>query len=258
MMSCAHGILHARDIPKTAQRVDGVAAVVYSLKGIDVITRLDVIRPGLDGRVRTLDDIVMQRKMRRNAQDYHIEEDRDKVIKHLKIGNKVTEEELHKMFEQSGYSYEEGVEEFCIMSAANNVMGFKIGANLIVPNRDVVAYYNANPEIEEARYTIQRGFIPTSSALSDVVWGEPFTVLAEDIAKDRQFILELKPGEISEPLAVRGGFEVFKMVACVKERVRTLEERYKEISDILRQPRQKELMEEYKKELDAATVVELF
>ncbi len=52
------------------------------------------------------------------------------------------------------------VSKFGMISVINQLLDFKIRSRLIVPEREVVAYYNENPEVQDASYQIQIGMVP--------------------------------------------------------------------------------------------------
>jgi preprotein translocase subunit Sss1 len=54
---------------------------------------------------------------------------------------------------------------------------------------------------------------------------------------------------ISPPQEVENGFEMFKLTEKTPELIRSLDERYREIADILRRPKYEELLETYKENL---------
>ncbi len=56
----------------------------------------------------------------------------------------------------------------------------------------------------------------------------------------------MEQGDISLPQEVAGGFEMFKLVEKTPETVKSLDDSYRDIVDILRRPKYEELMEKYK------------
>ncbi len=89
----------------------------------------------------------------------------------------------------------------------------------------------------------------TGNPVRDVQWAEPFWVKKDDIAENKHFIFNLKVGQSSLPSDRGNGLEVYRLVEKKDERIPTLEERYKEIADILRKPIYQDLMDRYKKQL---------
>jgi hypothetical protein len=155
-----------------------------------------------------------------------------------------------------------------MLQTVNTMLDIKIRSNLIVPRRDVEQYYKNNLVTIEATYTLERAFVPqskkmspdaqyeilvkyatTGKGVSGIVWGDPFTINHSDVAENKQFIYTMEPGQISLPQQVTGGFELFRLVEKTAETVKSLEESYREIVDILRRPKYEELMENYRQML---------
>jgi parvulin-like peptidyl-prolyl isomerase len=255
--------------------IDTIDAVVYTLEGTQIITHSDVLRPSLQGQPRPLEAIVFESLVYLDAEKHKVVPDDDAVDRYLASimqENDMNQQQLEAVFMEGGRTLQEGREELKRMQTFNTMMDFKIRGNLIVPRKEVEAYYNENPEIEPAQYTLQRAVIPFDAmlALSDQkdqilsdmkqgntpMFGPSFTIAAPDIAQDRQFILKLKVGQISLPREGEDGFELFRLVSKQEEHERSLEERYREISSILMQPKYMEMMNEYRRQLfDNASMV---
>ena len=97
-----------------------------------------------------------------DAQRYKINADEEMVDKHLRAlqeENKLTLDELNHIFANAGYTPEEGRKQFGMVTVVNQLLDFKIRSRLIIPDKEVVAYYNAHPEQQEAAYLIERGLI---------------------------------------------------------------------------------------------------
>jgi hypothetical protein len=147
------------------------------------------------------------------------------------------------------------------------MIDFKIRSHVIVPQQLVEQYYNEHPVYEDASYLIQVGFMPyvegkqeaqkkaltymskTGKEVRNIEWREPFWIKKDEIAPDKQFIFDLKIGKSSLPIDVGYGFEIYRLIDKKEARVVPLDERYKEIANILRQPIYQELMDKYKKQL---------
>ena len=91
----------------------------------------------------------------------------------------------------------------------------------------------------------------------------------ETLGQDRRKIHRLRRG-LEPPVGVlhldfsgfcrleefSGGFELLKMVTKKEKRLKPLDERYREIADILRRPKYEELLTQYKQSLwDASSIV---
>jgi hypothetical protein len=258
--------------------IDGIRVVFRGPQGIDLITDSEVKRPKLDGSPNTLPDMIAQLAFGQEAKRYHMwptPEEIDKQLRAVAQANKLSPEELNGLFLNYNYTPDEGRFAFSQMTAINNLISFKVTSNIFVPERDVINYYNTHPQYEDAAYFVQYAFVSYDKSLTkeeqlkylknirknstnDIFeWCDPFWIQEEDISADKKFITQLKVNEISLPVNVAGGFGFYKLVSKKERRLRTLEERYREIVDILRRPKYSELMNKYQKELlEKASITE--
>jgi parvulin-like peptidyl-prolyl isomerase len=251
--------------------IDSIKAVIYGQQRTDIVTLSDELRPSLDGRPQSLDDLVLAKLICQDAARFKMEPDDEVVNKHLKAvqrENNLSLDDLKSIFKQAGYTYEEGRAQFKSITAVGTMIDFRIRSRLVVPEREIQAYYLEHPEIEEASYQIQiaqvrqpegmdhdvfmakiRELVDTGSGSIDVSWTEPFWIKKSDIAQDKTFLMSMEVGTIALGKQSAAGIEVFKLKNKKEEHVRTLEERYNEIAEILKRPKYNELFEAYKKEL---------
>jgi hypothetical protein len=256
-------------VPDQAYIIDRVEAVIFGSEVTDIVTLSDIQRIGFDGKYHAKEEVIADRVMFQDALKYRIAMDEKAVDEYMvKVSKNLggTLDDIKAMFTQSGYTYEEGRRQFAMMYANNQLIDHKIRSRLIVPERVVIEYYEANPIITQASYLLERGFVPATSQNSDevrkkidtftatgrglmVTWYQLPEVSQEDIAEDKKFILGLKEGQISAPIEIKGGFELFRLKTKKPAHVVPLEERYREIIDLLRRPKFEEMLAEYKKEL---------
>lgn len=247
--------------------LDQIEVVVYGQE-VEIITKSDMDRPALGGGFRTKEEIVFEREVLLDAKKHHLPQDEEAIdayLAQIQREHNLSEKELEQIFTSSGYTIEEGRQQLQMMQTINTMLDIKIRSNLIVPRRDVEQYYKNNPTIVEATYVLQHAFVPQSKKISsdkqykvlanyaqtgkgvaNVAWSESFAINHSDVAENKQFIYSMQPGEISLPQSVDGGFELFKLVEKTPEQVKSLEESYREIVDILRRPKYEELMEKYR------------
>ena len=258
--------------------LDQIEVVIYGQEDVEIITKSDIDRPSLGGGFRTKEDIVFEREVLLDAKKQHIHQDEEAIdayLAQMQREHNLSEKELEEIFTASGYTIQEGREQLQMMQTVNTMLDVKIRSNLIVPRRDVEEYYKNNPTIIEATYTLERAFVSQSKKISHnaqrnvlvkyaeagkgvsgIVWGDPFVINHSDVAESKNFIYTMESGQISSPQEVYGGFEMFKLVEKTPETVKSLEESYREIVDILRRPKYEELMEKYRQFLlQSASVV---
>lgn len=262
--------------------LDGIKSVVFGKESTTIITASDLKRPGLDGSLRTLDELELEALMYQDATAKKMLPDEDAIDRHLntvrKENNDMSLDQLKQVFKSAGYTYAEGREQFKIMTAVNSILDFMIRSRLLVPEKEVRAYYDANPIYEDETYRIERAFVPFSSSMASdelynqlvsyaqtgtqlsclVEWAPPFWVTINDLAQDKKFITQLAVDQISQPVEIAGGFELFRLKEKREHRLQPLEERYTEIANMLRKPRYEKLFEEYKTSLFGASSIVRF
>lgn len=273
LFSCSFTYPDAQSVHKSTtkklQLLDSIEVVIETLEGTEIVTRSDVSRPALQGTVRTVDEQVFEALVYLDAKKHKVEPDEDAVDRYLaKImqENGLNLHELEEVFRQGGRTLKEGREELRKMQAVNGMMDFKIRSNVIVPKKEVEAFYHDNPEYEPAQYELEfaqvefnkdvelsvlKKSLEQQLAAGDTAalrFGNPFWVDAQDLALERQAIGNLNKGG-SIVFETPEGFEVYRMRDRKERRLRTLQERYRDIASVLMQPRYQQMMDEYRKQL---------
>ncbi len=258
--------------------IDGIKAVVRGSEGTDLVMSSELQRLKLDGSPNTLEDTVTNLAMFNEAKKYHLlptPEEIDKQWMMMAQSNHKTPKELDDMVIVAGFTPQEARNEFAQMNAVNSLVSFKVTGNLIVPEADVVAYYNENPEIEFANFYVEYAFVPFSFTKTKeeqlkqwqsiarkkdpqhlLKWQEPFWIRENELAIDKKFISQLAVGEISQPVQTFDGFEFFRLINKKEECLKPLDERYGQIVNILRKPKFMELMDTFQKGVrDSVSVI---
>ncbi len=257
--------------PKKMVFVDGIKAVFRGSEGTDLILASELERPKLDGSKLSLEDAINDVAFGQEARKYRLwpsPEEVDKQLRMLGEQNHKTPKEFEDLMVTLGYTPAEGRNAFAQMNAVNSLISFKITGSLVVPESDVIAYYNDHPEEEPAAYQLEYYVVPFAktqskedqlSYLETAVqkndpkkifkWNMPFWINENEIAADKQFILDLEVGQISEPHESMYGFEMFRLVSKRPGRLKTLEERYNDIANTLRKPKYGQLLSQFQKDL---------
>src|SRR3989304_1325054 len=108
--------------------LDSIKVVIYGVEGTEIITKSDVDRLSLEGKPRTLDDIILERLMYLDAKKFKMQPDEAAIEKHLgaiQRENNLSSNDLKQIFRSAGYSFEEGREQLGMMSAVNSIVDFK-------------------------------------------------------------------------------------------------------------------------------------
>ena len=225
----------------------------HGVNGTTIVTESATKRAGLDGAIQTLDGLVFEGLVLQEAEGKYkkvgVVPDDEAVEKHLdkvKKDNNLSEDDLTRIFKESGYAnYAEGFQKFKDMVTANSMLSFQAG-KITVPERDVAAYCEAHPQMEEANFFIERGTVPAGEfkntkelnnalkaardnkkELDGVTWTSPFWLKKSDTAEEKAFIFDLKEGQHSSAHPLEdGGFEIYKVLQIKPERLRSIQERY--------------------------------
>ncbi len=249
--------------------VDGIKAVIRGSEGTDLIMASELQRFKLDGTPNDLEEMITNYALFNEAKKYRLmptTEEIDKQWMMMAQSNRKTPKELDTMVMSAGFLPQEARNEFAQMNAINSLVSFKVTGNLIVPESDVIAYYDQHPELEPASFYVEYAFMPfTFTKTKDeqlmqwqsvarkkdpqhmLKWQDPFWITENELALDKRFITQLGIGEISQPVQTSQGFEFFRLASKKEERLKPLDERYGQIVNILRKPKFTELMESFQK-----------
>lgn len=259
--------------PKNRYQIDTIIAVVPNPEGNKVITQSELDRPAIDGTMRSKQDLIRNARLYNKAKEYGMipgESDIDDHLNTIKRENKMSHDDVVKLFDSAGYTFAEGREQLGEMSAISTLLSVKVHSRLLIPEREIRAYYDENPIYIEPQYEIQSGLMPFDSSLSkdqqrkkieatlragktlpNVEWKDPFWFDIAEIAEDKMFITQMNPGEVRFSQETFDGFELLKLVNMHERRLKSLQERYVEIADILRRPRYERLFTEFEQQLEA-------
>jgi hypothetical protein len=252
--------------------VDSIQVVVYGPETTSILTNSDVYRRGIDGSTRTLDEKIFERKVYDDAVKFKMVPTKEEAEKRLQIvqkDNNISREQMVEIFKAGGYTYEQGLEQFQTMTAVNQIMSFKIMSRLIVPESEIKAYYEENPQYTQASYYIRRAEVPATAVTTkqelkeklqnntfynSIAWSMPFWIDESEVAAEKQFIFKMEKNQITIVSTI-DGFELFELVDKKEAQLIPFEQRYEEIVATLRQPKYQMLLEKYKKELEQNSVV---
>ena len=259
--------------------IDTIEVKVANPEGKELITKSDLEQPNLNGAFESKDDFIVKKLIYLDAKKFKIVGDENAVERYFRMiqqQNNLSLEQLESIIKASGRTLEQAKKEIAEMQAINQMVDFKIRSNLIVPRKLIEQYYTDNPVWINQTFKIRYASIPfdfsrnkmeekkeiikniRSGNLNQFDWSEPFEVEVQDLAADKKFLKELAVKEVYGPVATSNSFELYQMLDKKEQKLVPLEERYEEISDILRKPRYEQLMEDYKKLLMDASSITIF
>ena len=260
--------------------IDKIESVIYGPEETSIVTSSDLARIGLDGQRRTKDKLVFELLVYQDAKKYNIVDEKlvDRYIEAIQAQHNLSLDDLKKMFYEYGYTYEEGREQLAMFNTINQLLDFKVRSKVIIPEKEVKAYFDAHPKHQEESYHLQRIFMPIEvgvgaaeqeSIKKDIAqkakigqniagaeYANPFWIENPDLSPDKkQFIPKLNIGESSTPQYYDGGFELFTLLDRKEKKLIPFEQRYREIVDTLRAPLFEKLFDDYKKSLYQNSVI---
>ncbi|KKP28215.1 MAG: PPIC-type PPIASE domain protein [candidate division TM6 bacterium GW2011_GWF2_30_66] len=256
--------------------IDKIDTVIYGPEETSIIAKSDLDKMGLDGQKRTKDKMIFELQVYQDAKKYNLMDEKlvDKYIEAIQTQQNLSLNDIKKMFYEFGYTYEEGREQLAMYNIINQLMDYKVRSKVIIPEKEVRAYYDANPVYLEEAYNLQRIFVPFESqadldeerinieskikngeAMPYADYSEYFWVEKPELADDKKFISSMLPNSISEPVLIEGGFELFKLIDRRERQLASFDQRYREITDLLREPLYDKLFDEYKESLIKDSVV---
>jgi hypothetical protein len=248
--------------------IDRIEAVIFGNETTDLVTYSDIQRPSLDGTPRTKEDVMVERLMFQDALRHRImidEKTIDDYLEKIRKSYSVNNDEIKTMLQAAGYSFEEGRKQLGIMYANSQLIDHKIRSRLIIPDHEVVAYYHNHPLQKSASYLVEQSitkaseekkeemrkkidhFLKTSRGLV-VGWRQLPEIEEPDLAADKKFITTMKAGDI-HVVETKQGFELYRLKKKDDERVVPLEDRYRDIVEILRRPTFEQRLAEYQQQL---------
>ncbi len=251
-------------VPSTYECIDEVRVVLYNDETSEIITTSD-IKPGLEGKPRTLKDIVIERCMVHDAQRLHITVSDEELDRHL--GNLQKEQGLNRdmlagLFKELGYAqYEDGRQAVRERMMIDQIMEYRVrtSALLDINKADAQTFYEKFPAEEKATFSLVQAYIPSYTMNREqieesmqkgtfpdtITWSDVFTITEDELAQDRLFIKDRAPGSIVDVEYFDDGCEVTKLVAKTAQRIVPFEEKADEVLDLLRRQKFAQAIDDY-------------
>lgn len=261
--------------------VDEIRTVVYNEDGARIILASDV-KPDLDGRPRSLYDVVCEEVLVCEADRLHIkvtQEDVERYLGELQKNNNMTRSAMERAMDEMGYTYAQGMEKLRRRQMGEQLVDHRVrgDARFVIPDEDIKKFDEENPTHEQAVYTLADTLVAedgsdilhktfTPDELDALPWEEPFEVKERDLAENMAYVADANVGDIvlREPAEAKGHVEIIRLVAkkprrrvAITEIIEPLSKKTlgDKIADVIRMKRFEELLKEYYNELlDKATM----
>lgn len=229
--------------PITERTLNEIRAVVYGSGPLTdpgqtvrptetvLITTQDTISPWLDGKPRTLRELILEQLMIFDAQKLNQsipDEEIDKLINQLQKNNNMTREQLESQIAAMGFTLDEFREQLGRKQLVDRIVDYRVHADkrMAVSQADIEAYWQKSCPMQEATFVLASATIKTAENRSDfeqklhagafekiITWNEPITVKQSELSKEKQFIADKNTGDIVFIEPVEDGFEITKLVS---------------------------------------------
>lgn len=259
----------ANDVEKDLVLYDQIELVIFGESDVEIVTKADMVRPSFGGGSKTQEQLIFEKSVLLDAKKHNVpcdEETIDTGMDQMKREYNLSQDDLEAIFNESGYTMQEGRDQFRDMHMINMMFDAKVRSHLIIPRKEIDAYCSEHPESIEATYTLERFFVPFVPGKTEQEQRKAivrtlktkgieglattsrieFVLNHSEIAPSKRFIYSMKLGSVAGPFALSDGFELFRLTDKVEEHLKTVEERYHEVADILRRPKYEKLMQEYR------------
>ena len=258
--------------------IDGTVATAYNPEG-NVVVLLSDIRPSLDGKQRTLKDVLFEELALRDAKKLHVEvsdEDVDRYLAMLQKQTGYTIRQIEKSFADLGYTIEQGREQLKRTNIIQEVVSYRVRqqSQVLVTEEAVKEFYEKNPIIVEESYKIEQTFfafnkektveenlqgieklIESGDIQYAVSWDEPIEFKVSEFSEDQKFIVDMNIDQVSIFKKNDEGVFLVKLISKTPEHQVALEERRSEIEDILKTKVYEDRMKEYENRLFEAVKI---
>ncbi len=252
-----------------AKLINEIVVVIYHEMGTVAILASDV-RPGLDGRMQTLREVVLNKLMELDALYHKIivtSEQAERYIENIQKQNRLSKRAVEDLFREAGYSYAQALEYLRARQMIEQVVEFRVKSDkrMIISREQAQERYQQNPPQSEAVYTLAiafvaddvRGSTPIDTYIKninldkDIPFDEPFDLKESEIADDRKIVTTCQPGDIVFTEPVEGGIEITRLIAKKAAAVVPFDDCFQEIVTKMRQERLKQVFDDYYKLLIA-------
>lgn len=245
------------------ETIDRVLAVIYHHEGSVPILQSD-LRPGIDAIPRTLKDVILEKLMVLDAQTLKVtisDADVDRHLAFVQKEQKLTKEDTIELFKSMGYTFREGMDQLKTKLMIKDVIDYRVRNKVIIDKKDIEDFDNKNPL---CTYKVSRAFVPFEDAspalkkikieeaiasgeiLNLVDWMQPIELSDSDFSEEKAQLKSLEAGSIAMIDETKNGIGLFRMI----EKKRTpVEEREREIMNIIGQERFVKEMQNYEKKL---------
>lgn len=243
---------------------DEVRAIIYHDAGSELVTLSDLARPLLGGGVATIKDKVLEELMLLDAKKLGLvitREDAEDFMAKLQQNRGVSRLEMMRMFEEFGYTFDEGLEALRRRQIVEQIVDFRVRSDkrMVVQKEEMLDFIEKNPQYSEPVFILTQAIVEpakdgeektfTQKELQSFSWEEQFEVRASELPEEKQFLHDAVIGSVVGQELTDEGLEITRLVEKRDAQLISAEERMDEAAMTLGQERFFSVMGEYQKML---------
>jgi len=252
--------------------LDRIEAIVYHPQNTAIILLSD-LGPGIDGVPRTIQSEADDHLIVFDAQRFQQEETEEGIenyFAHLQKENGLSRADLEAEFGRMGHTFARGREWFRRSNTVGRMKELRVKSKIVVDAQEVEDYYTTHEPTLPTRYTIQCGSAHKNTASATpmdpinriplykdtITWDEPLVIAQNELALDKQFVVDLPLQEIACLDETGDTLEFIRVIDKEKPKKLPLQDQYQEIELILKKTKYDQALQEYKDTLrKPATIV---
>lgn len=218
--------------------------IIRRVNGTNILAS-DLNRPRIskEGGNYTLDELTKEELLVQKSAELHMLPsitDINRQLVAFKIQNNLTgmgDDEFEKELQSSGFSLIEYKSQLGRLMATENVRRVELSERLVITTQEIEKFYNENPEYIKEAYHLNICTIPAKNIdnaqefvkTTNVLWSDLGMMEKDEIGEQFSFVTTLNPGEYSKVFKMDGQHKIIKLISKQEKRIKTLDERYKEI-----------------------------
>lgn len=248
-----------------------VDKIVARVNG-NIILQSDLEQPRIsteNSRPYTLDEAIMEELMVAYAINQHMvptQLDIERQITSIKIQNglqDIPEKEFERQLKESGFTLSMYKQQIGRQIALENVRRAEVYDKMIISSQEVESYYKKNPEQLPESYLLEVCTVDAKNALDKTVidqasWEKLDWINKEDLSDIFKCVERMKQGEASAPISNPENVNTVQFVRVVEkqeQRLKTLDERYAHIDQLLQKKKRLELVQAMENKIKKQAVI---
>jgi hypothetical protein len=247
---------------------DKTVCIIYGTEeNTIIITQKDVTRVNILGRPHSLHDIKLDALMCQDAHHLKIsipDDAIERMIEQIQKQNNISLNQFEALLKAEGHTLDSYRQELKNMQLINGMLDFKVYSRTTIPYETIMHYYHEHPRMQESTYELTSCFIPFENTLTKELqkeniekqlktensfdWTQSFWIKESDIADSKNFIKNMSKNDF-KIIEEQSGFRIYTFLNKKESVLIPLNERYEEITKILKEPLEKDLLKKYHEEL---------